>query len=378
MHNRRSTPATLMQRRKVAGLSLLEIVIALGLGLVLLAGATNLFIGSSQTFNVNESLSRMQEDARFAMNRLARDVRMAGFRGCSPNINNRLDIDSGSLEERLFFSEPLVGWDYDFGAGTEPIDLTDYDVETNGGNWQNGTGDALHTALNGNTWGASDVFVVNRAVSIDAELTGNPGSYHATIGLDRDSGVGLGAQMLMVQNGCAAADLFQKTNDSGTQVTAGSDGNIAPGFSFEEVNDVDTLLQLQSTAFFVGNDNDVPTLYERRLDGDSPGARALVRGVENMQVRYGVATGGGNRAVDTYVDASEVADWNDVLSVRISLLMRSTEPVNSSPNALVYNLSGLQVSPSGLTETAGGLEPAGDSFIRLVATKTIGLRNRLP
>lgn len=377
MYHRHARPGTLLQRRKAAGLSLLEIVIALGLGLVLLAGATNLFIGSSQTFNVNESLSRMQEDARFAMNRLARDARMAGFRGCSPNINNRLDITAGSLEERLFFSEPLVGWDYNFGAAAAPIDLTAYEIEDNGANWQNGSGDGLHTTLEGRLRGGGDALVVNRAVPIDAALSGNPKASASTIGLDSDSGIGLGAQMLIIQNGCMAADLFRKTNDTGDQVTAGSTGNVAPGFTFEEVEDVDTLLQLQSKAFYIGEDDGVPTLYEHRLDGDSPGARALVRGVENMQVRYGVATGGHQRAVGNYVDASAVDDWNDVLGVRISLLMRSVEPVNSLPNARIYNLSGVQVSPSGLVD-ASGSEPAGDSFIRLVATRTIGLRNRLP
>lgn len=62
------------------GFSLVEIMLALTISLFLLAGFVQLFIGSKQTYRFSDGLSRLQENGRFAIDRLAFDIRMAGFR----------------------------------------------------------------------------------------------------------------------------------------------------------------------------------------------------------------------------------------------------------------------------------------------------------
>jgi len=71
------------------GLSLIEIMISLLIGAFLLGGVLQIFIGSKQTYRMQENLSRLQENGRFALNFLAKDIRMAGYWGCfNPNSPN--------------------------------------------------------------------------------------------------------------------------------------------------------------------------------------------------------------------------------------------------------------------------------------------------
>jgi type IV pilus assembly protein PilW len=64
------------------GLSLIEIMIALLIGAFLLGGVLQIFIGSKQTSRMQGNLSRLQENGRFALDFIGRDIRMAGYWGC--------------------------------------------------------------------------------------------------------------------------------------------------------------------------------------------------------------------------------------------------------------------------------------------------------
>jgi type IV pilus assembly protein PilW len=68
------------------GMTLIEIMIALLLGVFLLAGVIQIFISSRETYRVQEALSRLQENGRFAMDFLGRDIRMADYRACSVSL----------------------------------------------------------------------------------------------------------------------------------------------------------------------------------------------------------------------------------------------------------------------------------------------------
>lgn len=65
-----------------AGIGLLEVLLALSLGLLLLLGASRLFVAASQSWQAQAVAARMQEDAHQALQRLAQSIRMAGMFGC--------------------------------------------------------------------------------------------------------------------------------------------------------------------------------------------------------------------------------------------------------------------------------------------------------
>jgi type IV pilus assembly protein PilW len=64
------------------GLTLIEIMIALLLGVFLIGGVLGIFVNTRETYRMEEALSRVQENGRFAMEFIGRDLRMAGYSFC--------------------------------------------------------------------------------------------------------------------------------------------------------------------------------------------------------------------------------------------------------------------------------------------------------
>ncbi|MGH8751673.1 MAG: PilW family protein, partial [Burkholderiales bacterium] len=63
------------------GFSLIEIMIALVIGLIIIVALGQVFLGNKQTYKTQEDLARMQEDARFALETMSRAMRIAGYKG---------------------------------------------------------------------------------------------------------------------------------------------------------------------------------------------------------------------------------------------------------------------------------------------------------
>ena len=132
--------------------------------------------------------------------------------------------------------------------------------------------------------------------------------------------------------------------------------------------------KLQSALYFIakeGDDKDnPPALYRRAIskNGDESGnilAQELVRGVENMQILYGIDTDSDGVA-NQYVTAnnSELDNWNSVVSIKVSLLMSTLDNIPADTASKTYNVNGTDI------------DPADDNRLRKVYTTTILLRNR--
>jgi type IV pilus assembly protein PilW len=70
-----------MRNGTQTGFTLTELMIAMVLGVILAGGVVNLFVIGQRSFRMDENVARMQDEGRFAINELVRDVRMAGFIG---------------------------------------------------------------------------------------------------------------------------------------------------------------------------------------------------------------------------------------------------------------------------------------------------------
>ena len=105
------------------GLTLIEILVALVISLVLMAGVIQLFIGSKQTYRFHDALSRLQENGRLALDTMATDIRMASYSppgvpapanavattGTDGNGNDDITVswlDNGNLETRRYAIGP--------------------------------------------------------------------------------------------------------------------------------------------------------------------------------------------------------------------------------------------------------------------------------
>lgn len=99
-------------RRGQRGFGLLEMMLALAIGLMVLAGAGQLFASAHRNWLVQGAALRLQDDARLALLRMAQDIRMAGMFGCL-----RLNPDDfKDPTAREAFAQPVV-------IGSSSLDL---------------------------------------------------------------------------------------------------------------------------------------------------------------------------------------------------------------------------------------------------------------
>src|SRR5210317_239223 len=94
-------------RHHQQGLSLIELMIAIMLSIFITAALITLFVNSKQNYRMNENMSRLQENARFAMSFIARDLRMADYRTCVTS-NRRGNAISGSNNSGLNNSDTVA------------------------------------------------------------------------------------------------------------------------------------------------------------------------------------------------------------------------------------------------------------------------------
>lgn len=91
-------------RRMQVGFGLLETMMALAIGLMVLAAAGQLFVTAHQAWRLQGAALRLQDDARLALLRMAQDIRMAGMFGCL-----RLKpVEFNDPIARQVFAQPLV------------------------------------------------------------------------------------------------------------------------------------------------------------------------------------------------------------------------------------------------------------------------------
>ncbi len=320
--------------RKQVGTSLVELLIGLVLGLFLIGGAVQIFIVTKNSYRFNDALSRVQENGRFSLEMMSRDLRMTGFLGCasfsSANINDAIINPAGA----------------DYG-----VLLHDFSTLLSGtNNTENG--------------GTSDRLILKSAVDETYLLSSAATSTTADFAIDKGNGI---TQSDIVAVGdCERIDIFQVTNsDADTSgVIKRAIGTTAPGNLTNGVSKVyGTDAQIAPVSviqyFIMIGSVGEPSLFRRVGSLDEE----LLSGVEDMQILYGEDTDS-DGTPNRFVEASVVTlNMDDVLSVRVSLLMRSSED-NVTEDPQVYTFNGATVT-------------AGDNRIRQVFTTTISLRNRL-
>ena len=356
------------QFKKSKGFSLLELMIAMVLGLLLVAGAITMFISNKRIYNEQESMSRLQENARFAIDILLKDIRMAGYSGCSSDMSNVVDHVDGARDDDslLNFSNAVEG--SESRANWEPSDSTQ----------------TVGATMWPNTDGISVRYLKDLGLDVGTPyMPTTSGALH----ISTNSGLSQGEVIAVAD--CDSADIFSISNsnpDSGTLVHntgANSAGpkNATKDFQKKYLGDA-SVVKFVSRRYIVGTGaSGQPALfrYEYAKDGeDSDGdgntteflyvGQELIEGVENMQLLYGEDTSG-DKIADTYVDAANVTSWDNVVAVRLALLIRTINQSFSTDTATYTLLGG--TGNGGYTVTSPG-----DNRRRRIFTTTIQIRNR--
>lgn len=364
---------------KQTGLSLIELMIALVVGLILIAGVLSIFMSSRKSYGINTAVGQIQEHGRFALDFIRHNTRMAGYLSCGVsgvNFANYLDpVAAASLPYN--FSNTITGLEYTNTApgNTYTIASENPAPAASTSAWTPGL--ALSLPLNGPDYAipGSDVLAMSMS-----QGSMNPG-YVVSVAptsfvINSDPGISPSNNILVVSNcvntvilhasgppsGAAPAITIPAT--TGGPSPADTVASIPPSLVGAQVGTA------QVVVFYVGEGADgAPALFQATTSPASASGfqlQEIVPGVENMQVLYGVAPAGAGTPTN-YMTADAVAAaglFNSVVSVRVALLLRSDlGAVTLPPAAVTYNLLGTVITAPQ------------DTRLRQMFTTTIYLRN---
>ncbi len=305
-----SCPPLYSRRADARGFTLIELMVAMLLGLVVMAGVGSVFLSNQRVYRTNQALSDVQDSARVAFELLARDIRNAGLTACSNSARVANVLNDGPAGGGTAWwanwnnairgyagNDPVVAagnGERDRVAGTHSLQLlggddTSYSVASHDSTTaqfllNEGSADAK----------AGDVFIVcdydHAAIFKSSMVSANGKTVgHGTAGDNCSAGLGF-------PTSCGTANVY----------TYGANAYLT---------------RLNVSDWYVGRNNDGGTsLYRFSRSGTVFDRQEMVRGVTGIQLSYhqdGLAS--------AYVDAANVTDWNRVSAVRATLSMRSND-----------------------------------------------------
>jgi len=354
-----------IRRNRVDGFGLLELMIAMALGLIVVAGVIVIFLAQRQVYNNSSAQSLIQDSDNAIAAVIMPVVRGVGFMGCGA-ISNGVITYNASPPTPLTFNTNSAVQGY---TGTMPSSLTDNAADdTSKGDWTPSLDKSIYTAGNGGPEKGSDVLVLIGAapnaspIGVTTPIVGSPITINDPTQLNAINGGG--AQMVAVSD-CVKSSVFQATGVSGNSVAYSAGPSNTPSYQANA-----QLIPVQQTMFFVAHgDGGQSALYEGVMTIPSGGTAAgaswtmspIVPGVLAMKVLYGT---GSNGTTTQYVDASAVSNWAQVTSIKLGFLVEGglgSASIPSSPWS--YTLFGKTISV-----------PA-DSRMRHVFYMTVNTRN---
>lgn len=347
-----------MSTLRTRGFSLVELMVALTLSLILLAGILSVVYSSKITYREGERIARLQESGRTAVEMMLRDMRAGGFRGCTRTVPFTNTLNSGTA--LLWnFGTVVQGYDYVGTSGSTAV-----------GAWT-----PTRSALITSPRPSSDIVAVRTVrPNMPSFVTNAPmASTTDNITVDRNATDTLPAGRTVLISDCNAAAVFAVSTFDGVGTTAtlqhettgtgAGPGNATADIGFEfqpgaQVVPVDTVIYYVRASDTVRNPVN-PSLW--RIVGNG-GAQELIEGVEAMQIQYG-RDSNADRIVDEYVEAGAGINWDQIVSVTFSMLIRSVEPTATEPDPRVFTLLGVEYGPFD------------DRYERTIYTTTVTLRN---
>jgi type IV pilus assembly protein PilW len=318
-----------------AGLSIIELMIAMLISLFLLGGLIHLFIQNRATHQTQSAIALIQENARYLTTYMGRELRMAGYMGCNADVDitNHLNTPDSNAWNMTSYPAGISVHRYD-GSNYSP---------------------ALDSGLSfSNVMANSDVVILRRmaddVISFSAgDFDFNPDAspfFTVNTGSALDTFINEG-DILFASNCQDKAIIIQACKGSGgppgtekysvTNCGASySPGNQNPA----PVSGYDTLLtgagelsRFSATAFYINTDGDLMTsTFGINLAGGNytpqMAAQPILRGINNLRLELGIDTDDDNIA-DTFQFAESVSGftdgWKNVVSIRVHYSLDSRE-----------------------------------------------------
>jgi type IV pilus assembly protein PilW len=362
-------------RIRQLGLSLVELMVALVIGSVLIAGAFNVYVSSKKSYGDNEAVSRLQETARFAMTVIEADVREANYWGLLKG-GQFIDNTAGSSTPQFTGAAPIAS------AAAMQVCGTNFGIDT-------------YTSLQGD----------NNRYRLSLSNTKQPACDNVA---DWDSGIAWAtapvttADTLTVRRASTTREIGPfpepagwlrvcSTRHTGFLNTDG--GATCNNFPQEQLNN------LVVNAYYVDQNSQqqagYPSLHRKVLVsvGGVPQLRdqEVIAGVEDMQVQFGVDPTGITGVAQSYVNPENVPVGAQIVAVRVWLMVRSDAGESNFIDNRVYQY-GDRLQATGVTGNLNVAANAGLAYQpsasgdatfngprhtrHLLISRTIQIRNR--
>lgn len=398
-----------------SGLSLIELMVAMVIGSILVLGVVQVFSASRTAYQLSQGIARNQENGRFAMDFLARDLRMVGYMGCmndqtllmseagkvtGGNVRSlflsKADRDANNVGNQPFplrFDASIQGFEAKGTAPGNSLTLPTTPVIGAAEDWS----PALPTELASlGIVKGTDVVVLRYLSPESALVTGFDASASPAITYPSEAS-GNGWKVVTEGHGlyaignCATVTVFQGGAWNETGISVFKSGLNKSALTETSSNDDESSYQpnqahiyrAESVAYYIGLKDGVPALYKTRWTS-SAGASALTRqteelvdGVESMQLLYGedsaaltakkpdgyIAKTNTAAVIGGIADAAQALRWRRVGAVQVGFLVRSTD--RAAADQIQQQV--LQL----------GIKGPDDGNYRSVYETTVALRNRL-
>lgn len=280
------------------GMSIVEIMVSMAIGLLVLSFLTFIFVNNSNTRREIDKAADIYENGRYALLVLGDELNHAGYYGALSAVSPGATTDQPC-------STTVANWVNSLG------------LSVRGGNHSDtGATLALFSCINGSRKTDTDALFVQRAATCVA-------------------GVG----------GCAglvANDIYIQVSECGAEYSANPfvlAANAGSPYNLQDKDCAGTLAPVRKfirRIFFVGSDDKLQYVDIGPLGAGPP--VPLAENIENMQVEYGVDTNG-DSSPDSF--ASAPADWTQVVGARIWLLARAPQVTGGYTDDKTYTMGDL-------------------------------------
>jgi type IV pilus assembly protein PilW len=345
--------------RRHLGFTLVELMVALTVGLFLVTGLMTIYLQTGNSNNELAKLNRQMESARFALQLLREDLWHAGFWGeySPPRVDNSTapptplpthipdpcaafsswddydTIDGNTLTDRYiknFLSLPVYGYNNADPAGCAGV-VTDRKAGTDVLVVRHVSTCLADTGTDNNceNFGENKLYLqVNLCSDPDPSTPPNYDSRDYVMDTDPDED--------------DQTPFILARRDPATGKSCGTSGYPEPPIYAGK-------RKVISHIYYVKDDN---TLRRSELDYNSgasevqqQSAQALIEGIEHMEVEYGVDADG-DGSVDSFTSApADVAAWGNVVAVKVHLLARALEATPGHTDTKTYQLGATSLGP---------------------------------
>jgi len=371
-----------------AGFSLVELMVAMTIGVVLIFGATQVYVDSRNAYEGNETIARLQENARYALSVIEPDIRMSNYWGLVKDPKSVVGRVPQTQAPAAFAGNAATDCGPNFGI----------DLETN----IEATDDAYNfgcAAFNGNPMPLADTLTVRRASSVVYPGAGVP--------LPAPLPANGPLRICSIRGSAALVTTMAASANCAAAVTP-SPTPPSVGLAVGQIND------LIVNAYYVDANSDefpgqpVPSLRRQTLNAPpaAPGFRdeEIVSGIEDMQIQLGIDPTGGLGAVTgvatqylnptpalmAQLQAVPPPTPPQIVAVRIWLLVRSDTPEVGFSDDRIYEYAdrrranGLTGDLTSAADATKAYQPSlsGDNsftgvkrYRRLLVSRTIQVRN---